>query len=80
MDRQIETVKTVTVIQHHTREVPVAWRPTSVPDFLEVLDDLTRRVDSGRVYDRDIPALVAAVKATVEALARREKATHRPLW
>lgn len=80
IDRQIETVKTVTVVQHHTREVPVAWRPSSVPDFVDVLTDLTRRVDSGRVYDRDIPTLVAAVRATIDALARREKAAHRPLW
>ena len=80
VDRQIETVKTVTVVQHHTREVPVAWRPTSVPDFVDVLEDLTARVDSGRVYDRDIPTLVAAVRVTVEALARREKAAHRALW
>lgn len=57
VDRQIETVKTVTVVQHHTKEVTVAWRPSSVPDFVEVLADLTARVDSGRVYDRDIPAL-----------------------
>jgi len=79
VDRRIETVKTVTVVQHHTTEVPVAWRPTSVPDVIDILEDLTRRVDSGRVYDRDIPTLVAAVRATVEALSRREKATHRRL-
>lgn len=80
VDRQIETVKTVTVVQHHTREVPYPWRPSSVPDFVDILEDLTRRVDSGRVYDRDIPTLVAAVTATVEALTRREKTAHRPLW
>lgn len=79
-DRVIETVKTITVVQHHTREVPVAWRPSSVPDFVDVLTDLTRRLDSGRVYDRDIPTLVAAVRAAVEALSRREKATGRQLW
>jgi hypothetical protein len=32
------------------------------------------------VYDRDLPTLTAAVRATVEALARQEKTTHRPLW
>lgn len=80
IERQIETVKTVTVVQHHTKEVPYPWRPNSVPDFVDVLQDLTRRLDTNRVYDRDIPALAAAVRATVEALARREKATHRPLW
>jgi hypothetical protein len=79
-DRTIETVTTVTVVLHHTKEVPVPWRPTSVPDFVDILTDLTARVDSGRVYDRDIPTLVAAVRSTVEALSRREKTTGRPLW
>ena len=80
VDRTIETVKTVTVVQHHTREVPVPWRPNSVPEFVDVLADLIRRVDSGRVYDRDLPTLVTAVNATVEALARREKTAHWPSW
>ncbi|MFV0462666.1 MAG: hypothetical protein ACK5MP_05645 [Nostocoides sp.] len=67
-------------MQHHTKEVPYPWRPNSVPDFVDVLEELTARVDSGRVNDRDIPTLVTAVRATVEAIARREKAAHRPLW
>lgn len=79
-DRVVQTTKTVTVVQHHTREVPVAWRPGSVPDFVDVLHDLTNRLDSGRVYDRDLPTLVTAVRATVEALTRREKTANRHLW
>lgn len=55
-------------------------RPGTVAEFVDDLEDLTARVDSGRVYDRDIPTLVAAVRATVEALSRREKAAHRQLW
>jgi hypothetical protein len=73
-------VKTVTVVQHHTREVPVPSRPDSVPDVIDVLTDLTRRVDSGRVYDRDLPTLTAAVRDLVEALSRRQTTTHRPRW
>jgi len=76
----VETVKTVTVVQHHTTEVPVPSRPASVPEFVDVLVDLTRRLDSGRVYDRDLPTLTAAVRDLVEALARREKTAHRTLW
>lgn len=75
-----ETVKTVTVVQHHTTEVPVASRPGSVAEFVDVLADLTRRVDSGRVYDRDLPTLTATVRDLVEAIARREKTTHRSPW
>lgn len=79
-DRTVETVKTVTVVQHHTKEVPYPWRPNSIPDFVDVLADLTARLDSGRVYDRDLPALTAAVKATTEALNQREKAATRRPW
>lgn len=79
-DRVVETVKTVTVVQHHTTEVPVPSRPASVSEFVDVLADLTRRVDSGRVYDRDLPTLTATVRDLVEALARREKTAHRPRW
>jgi hypothetical protein len=32
------------------------------------------------VYDRDLPTLVTAIHAAVEALARRETTAHRPLW
>jgi hypothetical protein len=70
----------VTVVQHHTREVPVPWRPNSVPEFVDILADLTRRLDSGRVYDRDLPTLTAAVRDLVEALSRRQTTTHRPRW
>ncbi len=79
-DRQVETIKTVTVVQHHRVEVPVPIRPATVAGFVEVVDDLTRRIDSGRLYDRDLPALVTAVRAAVEALARRERAAARQLW
>lgn len=79
-DRVVETVKTVTVVQHHRVETPVPMRPNTVEEFVDVLADLTARLDAGRVYDRDIPTLVAAVRATIEALSRREKAAHRQLW
>lgn len=45
-DRVIETVKTVTVVQHHTKEVPVPVRPGSVAELVETLADLTRRLDT----------------------------------
>lgn len=44
-------------------------------DFVDVLADLTARLDSGRVYDRDLPTLAA----TVKALARREKTAPAPV-
>lgn len=79
-DRVIETVKTVTVVQHHTTEVPVPVLPGSVGEFVEVLADLTRRVDTGRIYDRDLPALTPAVAELVAALDRRTARQWRPPW
>ncbi len=77
VDRVVETTKTVTVVQHHTKDVPYPWRPNSVPDFVDVLADLAERLDSGRVYDRDLPILVPAVTAVVDALTRRNTARWR---
>lgn len=79
-DRLVETTKTVTVVQHHTTDVPYPVRPASVPDFVDVLADLTQRLDSGRVYDRDLAILTPAVTELVAALARRETGLWRPPW
>ncbi len=79
-DRIVETVKTVTVVQHHTTEIPVPVLPGSVGEFVEVLADLTRRVDTGRIYDRDLPALTPAVAELVAALDRRTTRQWRPPW
>lgn len=79
-DRVVETVKTVTVVHHHRVEVPLPLQPSTIPEFVDVLTDLTRRLDAGRIYDRDLPTLTTALRAAVEALARREKAASRPLW
>lgn len=80
IQRQIETIKTVTVVQHHRVEVPVSVRPNSVPAFVEILDDLTQRLDAGRVYDRDLPALTPAIADLVQALDRRVKGQWQPPW
>jgi hypothetical protein len=79
-DRLVETVKTVTVVQHHTTEVPVPVRPGSVAEFVQVLADLTRRLDAGRIYDRDLPPLTPAVAELVAALDRRTARQWRPTW
>ncbi len=77
------TTKTVIVVQHHTEDLPHPWRPNCAPDFaavlavLPVLPVLPERLDSGRVYDRDLPILVPAVTAVVDALIRRDTARRR---
>ncbi len=73
VERDIERIKTVTVVQHHTRQVEVEavrW-PSATSDWVAAISDLTRRVESGRVYDRDLESLAGAVNDLVGALVRR---------
>lgn len=79
-ERVIETVKTVTVVQHHRVDPLPPARPRTVSEVVDILAELSARVDSGRVYDRDLPALTAAVGGLVDALNRRDKTSTRPRW
>lgn len=73
VDRDVERIKTVTVVQHHTRkvEVEVVRWPSATTDWVTAIRDLTRRVESGRVYDRDLEPLAGAVNDLVGAMVRR---------
>ena len=51
-------------------EVPTLVSPTR-RDWPGLLHDLARQLDSGRVYDRDLPALAVALNAALEAFGRR---------
>lgn len=73
VERDVERIKTVTVVQHHTRQVEVEavrW-PSATSDWVTAIRDLTRRVETGRVYDRDLESLAGAVNDLVGALVRR---------
>lgn len=73
VERDVERIKTVKVVQHHTRHVEVEavrW-PSVTSDWVAAMGDLTRRVESGRVYDRDLESLATAVNDLVGALVRR---------
>ena len=73
VERDIERIKTVTVVQHHTRQVEVEavrW-PSATSDWVPAIRDLTRRVETGRVYDRDLEDLAGAVNELVGAMVRR---------
>ena len=73
VDRDVERIKRVTVVQHHTRKVDVEsvrW-PSATSDWVTAIGDLTRRVETGRVYDRDLESLAGAVNDLVGALVRR---------
>ena len=73
VERDIERIKTVKVVQHHTRQVEVEavrW-PSATSDWVTALQDLTRHVETGRVYDRDLEDLAGAVNELVGAMVRR---------
>lgn len=57
-------------------EVPViVERKTTVSPrglaWLAVLNDLTRQLDTGRLYDRDLSAVVVAINSLCDAAERR---------
>ena len=58
-------------VQHHRTEVPVPYRPQSAIEYAQVLTELTERLDSGRIDDRDLPVLTPAVTALLDAMRRR---------
>jgi hypothetical protein len=51
-------------------EVRVPAAPTR-RDWARLLTELTRQLDDGRVYDRDLPELAAALGAVLAAYSRR---------
>ena len=46
-------------------------RRTDPPDWPNLLQELARQFDDGRVYDRDIPSPTGALDAVLEAYRRR---------
>jgi hypothetical protein len=51
-------------------EVPVPMLPTR-RDWPRLLDELAHQIDDGRVYDRDLDGLSAALTAVLDAVGRR---------
>ena len=61
-------------VVEHRIEVRADPRPRTVEDWSGLLTELTGRLDSGRIYDRDLPALNGAVIGLVQAFNRRIRA------
>jgi hypothetical protein len=80
VDREIETVTVKTVIKPEPVTVQVERRPQSATEFAQVLLDLAHRLDTGRIYDRDLAVLDAPVTALLDALLRRRKAARTGNW
>lgn len=72
VDRTIEIEVPVTVIEHI--EVPTTPKGAG---WADALHQLAHQVDTGKVYDRDLPALVEGVDALITALTRRPSVRRR---
>jgi hypothetical protein len=66
VDRFVEVDRLVTVVQ----EVPVTTVPKGA-EWPATLAQLATALDTGRVYDRDLPALAQALADVADALDRR---------
>ena len=53
------------------RSIEAMRWPSATSDWVMAIRDLTRRVETGRVYDRDLESLADAVNDLVGAMARR---------
>ena len=73
VDRVVEVDRLVTVVQ----EVPVATVPQGAA-WPAALAQLATALDTGRVYDRDLPALAQALAGVADALDRRPGWRLRP--
>jgi len=68
VDRAVEVDRLVTDVQ----EVPVATVPKGAA-WPAALTQLATALDTGRVYDRDLPALAQALADVADALDRRPR-------
>ena len=73
VDRVVEVDRPVTVVQ----EVLVATVPQGAA-WPAALAQLATALDTGRIYDRDLPALAQALAGVAEALDRRPRWRLRP--
>src|ERR1035437_9051847 len=73
VDRVVEVDRLVAIVQ----EVPVNTVPKGAA-WPATLVQLVTQVDSGRVYDRDLPALAEALQDGIDALERRPGWRRQP--
>ena len=63
----------VPVIKTVTTTAPT--RPTG-PGWTPVLTTLAAQLQTGRIYDRDLPALITAINQLIEKVNRRTRHRH----
>ena len=73
VERPVEVVRTVTKVERVVVDVPRTVSPTSTREWAAQLEDLADQLDRGRIYDRDVGALMPAMSALVAAFNRRHR-------
>jgi hypothetical protein len=71
VDRPVEVVRTVTRVKRVLVEAPRPTTPRANRDWSQQLADLADDLDRGRIYDREVEALMPAMTALVAAFNRR---------
>lgn len=73
VERPVEVVRTFTKVERVLVEVPRPASPRSTREWSAQLEDLADQLDRGRIYDRDVAALMPAMTALVAAFNRRHR-------
>ncbi|MGG5259688.1 hypothetical protein [Phycicoccus avicenniae] len=73
VERVVEVVKTQRVVEQVRVEMAAESRPRASSDYAEILFELSLRLDTGRIYDRDLGSLTSAMTTLIDALNRRLK-------
>ena len=71
VERVVEVVRTQRVVEEVRVEVLAEARPRSSSDYPSILLELSERLDTGRIYDRDLASLTPALTALLDAFNRR---------
>ncbi len=71
VERVVEVVRTQRVVEQLQVEIPAADRPRASADYAAILLELSLRLDTGRIYDRDLASLTSAMTTLIAAFNRR---------
>lgn len=69
VDRPIEVIREITKVE----TVPVVVSPTTAQHWSDLLTTLAKRLNQGRIYDRDVSQLLPAMSALILAFNRRAR-------
>lgn len=71
VERVVEVVKSQRVVEEVRVEVPAQAHPRNSSEYASILFELSQRLDAGRIYDRDLASLTAAMTTLLDAFNRR---------